>query len=65
MFTAAFFWRVLIAAIAVCFIWLILPPFFEVLKVHQEPAMLTILRLCVAAIAIFYVLRGPGTPGLL
>lgn len=61
MFNGAFFLRAIVAAVAVAFIWALLPPFIVLLQVHPPEALVTIIKLGVAAFAFFYVVTG-GKP---
>lgn len=56
----SFFWRVLFAAIFVVLIYLLIPPFVQLLGFGMNANLLTIVRVCIAGIVIFYVLSGPG-----
>lgn len=59
---SAFLWRVLLAVIGVVLILAILPPFFNVVGFHPSGDVLTILRVCIAGLAVLYVLKGPPFP---
>lgn len=61
---AALFWRILIAAICVVAIWAIVPAFIALLGFPVDANLMIILRVCVAVIALFYVLKGPVPPAL-
>lgn len=58
MFTTAFFWRLIIAVIVVAFVWALIPPVLDLLGLHPPVSLLTIVRLCVAAMACLYVVTG-------
>ncbi len=58
MFNGAFFWRLMFAAIAVFFVFLALPPFLTVIGIPVSAALLQLVKLCIAAIAVFYVVKG-------
>jgi len=53
-------WRALIAAICLVLFYAVLPAFVELLNISVSAPLLTIIRVCVAGIAIFYVIRGPN-----
>ena len=57
----AILWRVLMAAIAIVLVFLLIPAFADLLGFSIQPALMTIIKVCVAGIAVFYVLRG-GPP---
>ena len=59
MFNSAFFWRVLIAVICVILFYAILPPFLRIIGFPQSGDLMIIVKVVVAALAIFYVFRGP------
>jgi hypothetical protein len=50
--------RILLAAICVALLWALLPPLFEVLGFGPSPALLQIIKICVAGIALLYVFTG-------
>ncbi len=52
-------WRVLFAVIAVVVFYALLPPVTHVLGFPLDGDLLLIVRICVAAIAVFYIIRGP------
>ncbi len=60
MFNAAFFWRVLVAVIAVILFYAILPPFLRIIGFPSSGDLMVIVKIVVAALAVFYVLRGPS-----
>jgi len=53
------FVRVLIAVFAVLFAVALLGPVCRLLGVPLDADLYLVIRLCIAAIAVFYVLRGP------
>jgi hypothetical protein len=59
---AAILWRVLIAAICVVLIFLLIPPFAQVIGFTISAPLMTIIKICVAGLALLYVLRGPAPP---
>ncbi len=50
--------RVIIAMLAVVFAFLLIPPFLRILELSVSGDVMLVLKLCIAALAIFYVLRG-------
>ncbi len=59
---SALLWRILIAVLGVTLIWALIPPVSRVLGLPVSGDVLTIVRICVAGIALFYVLRGAPFP---
>lgn len=59
---AGLFWRVIIAAITVIFVYAIIPPFCHLIGFDMNADLMMIIRVCVAALAIFYVIFGPPPP---
>ena len=55
-------WRILIAVVAVVFTFLILPPLMHVLGLSLSGDVLMVIKLCVAALAVFYILFGRTVP---
>lgn len=58
----AFLWRIVYVAIAVVMLMMILPLFFSVVGFPIEGNLFQLLRLCIACIAVLYVLFGPPPP---
>lgn len=58
----ALLWRVIIAVVCVVLILALLPPFFNVVGFAVSGDVMTILRICIAGLAVLYVLRGPPFP---
>jgi len=58
----SFLWRVIIAAICVVMFWLIFPLFLEVIGFAMTGSLIALMKLCIACIAIIYVLFGPAPP---
>lgn len=52
------FMRVIIAVVAVVFLFLLIPPVTRLLGVPLSGDFEIVLRLCIAAIALFYIIRG-------
>jgi hypothetical protein len=59
---AGILWRVLIAVIAVVLTFALIPPVAHVLGFAIDGDVYTIIRICVAGLAIFYIIRGPAPP---
>ncbi len=59
---SAMIWRILIAVVCVIAIIALLPPFFRVVGFPLSSDLLLILRICIAALATLYVLKGPPFP---
>lgn len=55
-------WRILFAVIAVVLIYALIPPFLRIVGFEANADLMLIVRVCIAGIAIFYVLRGPNWP---
>ena len=55
-------WRIIIAVIVVVLVFALLAPLSRILGFSLEGDVLTVIRICVAGLAIFYVLRGPDWP---
>ena len=59
---AAVLWRVLIAAICVVLAFLLIPAFVELIGFPVPAPLMVIIKVCVAGLALLYVLRGPAPP---
>ena len=59
---SAMLWRILLAVVAVVLIYAILPPFFRIVGFSPDADLMTILRVVIAGLAVFYVLKGPPFP---
>lgn len=59
---SALLWRIIIAVLAVVLIHLILPPLFRIVGFDASGDVLLILNICIAGIALFYVLKGNPFP---
>ncbi len=55
-------WRVIIAVVCVVIILALLPPFFRVVGFDVSADLMIILRVCIAGIAVLYVLKGKPIP---
>lgn len=58
---AGILWRVLIAVIAVVLVFALIPPFTRIIGFGLDADLMTIIKVCVAGLAVFYVLKG-GPP---
>ncbi len=54
------FWRIIIGVIAFVAFITLLPPIFRILQFPLTSDILLVLRICVAASVLFYILRGPS-----
>jgi hypothetical protein len=52
------FWRILIAVVGVLLVYAVIGPLFRVIGLPLDSDVLTIVKICVAGIALFYILRG-------
>jgi hypothetical protein len=59
---SALLWRVIIAVLGVVLIFALLPPLFRIVGFPLDGDLLMVLKICIAGIAVFYVLRGPAPP---
>jgi len=59
---SALLWRVLIAVVCVVLILALLPPFFRIIGFDLSSDILLVIRICVAGLAVLYVLKGPPFP---
>lgn len=55
---SALLWRILIAVICVVLILAVLPPFFRIIGFDVSGDVMTIIRICVAGLAVLYVITG-------
>lgn len=51
-------WRILIAMIAVVLVYLLIPPVARILGFPVSGDVFTVVKVCVAGIAVFYILTG-------
>lgn len=56
---AGILWRVLIAVVAVVLTFALIPPMSRVLGFAVQGDVFTIVKICVAGLAVLYILRGP------
>lgn len=59
---SALLWRVLLAVIAVVLVFALLPPFFRVVGFDVSGDVQAIIRICIAGLAVLYVIKGPPFP---
>lgn len=59
---AAILWRILIAAFCVVLAFLLIPAFVALIGFPVSAPLMTIIRVCIAGLALLYVLRGPAPP---
>lgn len=59
---SALLWRIIIAVVCVVLILALLPPFFSVVGFSVSGDVMTILKICIAGLAVLYVLKGPPFP---
>lgn len=58
----ALLWRVVYAAFGVIVFWMVIPLFLSVVGFDAPGQAMQLLRICVACIAVAYVLFGPQPP---
>ena len=58
----AMLWRVIYAVVCVVVFWMVFPLFLDVVGFRPEGSLLQLMRVCVACIAVLYVLFGPQPP---
>lgn len=58
MFNEAFFVRVLLAVLGVLLLFAIIPPFLRIIGFPDTGDLMTIIKIVIAAIAVFYVFKG-------
>jgi hypothetical protein len=56
---SALIWRVLIAVICVVVLYALIPPLVRILGFGLSGDVLLVLRICVAGLALLYILKGP------
>jgi hypothetical protein len=56
---SALLWRVLIAVVCVVLVLALLPPFMRIIGFSVSGDVFLIFRICIAGIALLYVLKGP------
>jgi len=59
---SALIWRILIAVIVVVIIGALLAPVSRVLGFPLDGDLLLIVRICVAGLAVLYIIKGPPFP---
>jgi len=58
----ALIWRVLIAVIVVVIIGALLAPVSRILGFPLDGDLLLVLRICIAGLAVLYIIKGPPFP---
>jgi len=58
----ALIWRVLIAVIVVVIIGALLAPVSRILGFPLDGDLLLVLRVCIAGLAVLYIIKGPPFP---
>ncbi len=56
------FWRIIVAVLVFAFLYAILPPLMALIGVPLNGNAEQVIRLCGAAIAVFYIIFGPPLP---
>lgn len=59
-----FIWSILITVICVVIIYALIPPFFRIIGFTASADLLLIIRICIAALAILFVLKNKPTPSV-
>jgi uncharacterized membrane protein YvlD (DUF360 family) len=59
---SAMLWRILIAVIVVVIIGALIAPVSRILGFPVDGDVLLVLRICIAGLAVLYILRGPPFP---
>ena len=62
MNTSGIFWRILIAVIGVTLTFALIPPICRIIGFTPTADIMLVVRICVAGIAIYYILRGSNPP---
>jgi hypothetical protein len=55
-------WRVLLAVLAVVLAYALIPPLARIIGVPLSADIETVIKVCIAGLAVFYILRGPWPP---
>ena len=56
------FWRILIAVVAVVLTFALIPPLSRILGFGVTGDVMLVVRICVAGMAVFYILKGTTWP---
>lgn len=59
---AGMLWRVLLAVLSVVIVFALIPPVSRLLGFSVSGDLFTVIRIVVAGLAVFYILRGPAPP---
>lgn len=57
-------WRVLIAVIAVVLVYALIPPVARIVGFPVDGDVLTVVKVVVAGLAVFYIVRGGSWPSM-
>ncbi len=60
----ALIWRVIIAIFCCIIAFALIPPVFRIIGFEMTSDLMIILRVCIAGLAILYILRGRTPPPL-
>ncbi len=55
-------WRIIIAVICVVLTFALIPPLMRIIGFDLSGDIMLVLRICVAGLAVFYILRGNNPP---
>ncbi len=58
----AMLWRVLFAVVCVVIVYALIPPLSHILGFALTADVMAVVKICVAAIAVIYIIWGPNTP---
>ncbi len=58
----ALLWRILLAVLAVVLLLALLPPVSRLIGFPLDGDLLTVVKICIAGIAVFYIFKGPPFP---
>jgi len=56
---SAMLWRIIIAVICVIIVYTLIPPFSRIIGFGVSSDVMTILKVCIAGLAVLYVIKGP------
>ena len=56
---SAFLWRIIYAVVCVVIFWLVFPLFLSVVGFNPANNLIALMKICIACIAVLYVLFGP------
>jgi hypothetical protein len=55
-------WRVVVAVLSCLIAYALIPPVSRIIGFPLDGDVLLVLKICIGAIALFYILRGPMPP---